>query len=242
VVESGQTRLLLDCGLAREELERRLERLGVAPSTLRGIFITHEHDDHAGHAYAFAEAHGIALFMTHGTRAVLEETKKANRNVPVTPIRGSLEVSVDGLSVTPFTVPHDAREPVQFVVSDGARRLGVVTDLGASTSHVEAMLSGVDALVLECNHDLDLLWAGDYPRWLKKRIASPFGHLNNGASQGLLAALDRSKLQHVIAAHLSQQNNRPALARSALARALGCEEEWVGIATQEEGFDWRDLR
>ena len=180
--------------------------------------------------------------MTHGTRSALEEAGKASRNARVTAIRGGLEVSIDELSVRPFTVPHDAREPVQFVVSDGAHRVGVVTDLGASTSHVETMLSGIDALVLECNHDLDLLWAGNYPSWLKKRIASPFGHLDNNASQRLLAALDRSRLQHVIAAHLSQQNNRPALARGALARALGCAEEWVGIATQEDGFDWRDLR
>ena len=180
--------------------------------------------------------------MTHGTRAALDEAGKAIRSVPVTAIRGGLEFPIDGLSVRPFTVPHDAREPVQFVVGDGARRLGVLTDLGASTSHVEAMLSGIEALVLECNHDLDMLWAGSYPSWLKKRISGPFGHLNNGASQKLLAALDRSRLQHVIAAHLSQQNNKPALARGALARALGCEEEWVGIASQEEGFGWRDLR
>ena len=180
--------------------------------------------------------------MTHGTRAALEEAGKANRGARVSAIRGGLEFAVDGLSVHPFTVPHDAREPVQFVVSDGACRLGVLTDLGASTAHVETVLSGTDALVLECNHDLDLLWGGDYPKWLKQRIASPFGHLDNGASQRLLAALDRSRLQHVIAAHLSQQNNRPALARSALARALGCEEAWVGIATQEDGFGWRDLR
>jgi phosphoribosyl 1,2-cyclic phosphodiesterase len=233
---------LLDCGLSPEELERRLERLGVAPSSLCAILITHEHDDHAGHAYAFAAAHGLTLFMTHGTRAALDEAGKAIRSVPVKVIRSGLEAPIDGLSVRPFTVPHDAREPVQFVISDGARRVGVLTDLGASTAHVEAMLSGVEALVLECNHDLDMLWAGGYPSWLKKRIAGPFGHLNNGASQKLLAALDRSRLQHVIAAHLSQHNNKPELARGALARALGCEEEWIGIASQEEGFGWRDLR
>ena len=242
VVESGPTRLLVDCGLAPEDLERRLERLGVAPSSLRAILITHEHDDHAGHAFAFAAKHGLALYMTYGTRSALDEAGKSVRSVQVGIVQGGVERAIDGLSVRPFTVPHDAREPVQFVVGDGAHRLGVVTDLGASTSHVESTLSGIDALVLECNHDLDLLWAGGYPGWLKKRIASPFGHLNNGASQRLLAALDRSRLQHVIAAHLSQQNNRPALARAALAGALGCEEEWVGIATQEEGFDWRDLR
>ena len=214
----------------------------MAPSSLCGILVTHEHDDHAGHAFAFAAKHGLALYMTYGTRTALDEAGKAIRSVQVGIVQSGSERSIEGLSVRPFTVPHDAREPVQFVVSNGARRLGVVTDLGASTAHVQATLTGIDALVLECNHDLDLLWAGDYPKWLKKRIASPFGHLNNGASQRLLAALDRSRLQHVIAAHLSQQNNRPDLARGALAGALGCAQEWVGIATQDEGFDWRDLR
>ena len=112
----------------------------------------------------------------------------------------------------------------------------------ASTRHVEDALSGCDALVLECNHDLDLLWASSYPKWLKERISGPFGHLDNGQARTLLASLDRSKLSHVVCAHLSQQNNRPDLARRALALALGCEDEWVGLATQEEGFAWRELR
>jgi phosphoribosyl 1,2-cyclic phosphodiesterase len=117
----------------------------------------------------------------------------------------------------------------------------VLTDLGASTAHVEAMLSGCDALVLETNHDLDMLWAGDYPKWLKERIAGPFGHLDNAASARLLAALERSRLKHVVAAHLSQQNNTAQLACAALATALGCSEDWIGVATQEQGFDWREI-
>ncbi|MGH8674013.1 MAG: MBL fold metallo-hydrolase [Burkholderiales bacterium] len=242
VAEAGGTRVLLDCGLAPQEIERRLAPLGVEASSLRAILVTHEHDDHAGHAFAFAAAHGLTLFLTHGTRAALEESGKANRSAKVQVICSGREFAVDGLSVHPFTVPHDAREPVQFVISDGARRLGVLTDLGASTAHVESVLSGIDALVLECNHDLDMLWRSDYPRWLKQRIASPFGHLDNVASRRLLSALDRSRLQHVIAAHLSQQNNRPALARMALAQALACDESWIGVATQQEGFGWRELR
>jgi phosphoribosyl 1,2-cyclic phosphodiesterase len=130
---------------------------------------------------------------------------------------------------------------VQFVLSDGRCRLGVVTDIGASTVHVEQTLSGLDALVLECNYDRDMLWAGAYPRWLKERIAGAFGHLDNLDSEALLGALDRSRLKHVIGAHLSQQNNRPALARAALARAMGCEDEWIGIAGQDEGFGWRSI-
>ena len=242
VAEAGDTCVMLDCGLVPREAERRLARLGLAPADIGAVLVTHEHDDHAGHAFAFAALHRVPLYFTHGTRAALEETRRANRGAEMHVIDGRSEFAVDGLTLRPFTVPHDAREPVQFVISDGAHRLGVLTDIGASTAHVEAVLSGCDALVLECNHDLDMLWAGDYPKWLKDRIAGAFGHLDNGASERLLAALDRSRLQHVIGAHLSQQNNRPELARAALARALGCEESWVGIATQEEGFGWRELR
>ena len=151
------------------------------------------------------------------------------------------DIAIGELEVAPFTVPHDAREPVQFVLSDGAARLGVLTDIGVSTPHVERTLSGLDALVLECNYDRDMLWSGPYPKWLKERIGGPFGHLDNRESERLLGALDRSRLKHVIGAHLSQHNNTPALARACLARALGCEENWVGLATQDDGFAWRSL-
>jgi phosphoribosyl 1,2-cyclic phosphodiesterase len=233
--------VLLDCGLAPGEVERRLERLGLAPRDLAALLVTHEHDDHGGHAFAFAALHGLPVYLTHGTRAALADAGKIDGRVQARILDGRSAVAVGGLEVRPFTVPHDAREPVQYVLSDGARRLGVLTDIGAPTAHVQAVLSGCDALVLECNHDLGLLWAGDYPRWLKERIAGAFGHLDNRAAAALLASLERSRLKHVIAAHLSQQNNRPELARAALAGVLGCEERWVGVATQDEGFGWRDL-
>jgi phosphoribosyl 1,2-cyclic phosphodiesterase len=241
VAEAGGTRVLLDCGLAPRELERRLARLGLAPEDLAGILVTHEHDDHAGHAFAFAAKHGLGVWLTYGTRRALEEAGSPMHGAATCVIESRAAFAVGALQVQPFTVPHDAREPVQFVLSDGARRLGVLTDIGTSTAHVEAMLSRCDALVLECNHDADLLRSGSYPGWLKERIAGPFGHLSNAAAAALLAALDRSRLQHVICAHLSQENNRPQLARAALAGALGCEQDWVGVATQEDGFGWRDL-
>jgi phosphoribosyl 1,2-cyclic phosphodiesterase len=126
-------------------------------------------------------------------------------------------------------------------VGDGARRLGVLTDIGTTTPHVASSLSGCDALVLECNHDLDMLWAGGYPKWLKQRIAGPFGHLHNEAAAALVAAIDTSRLRHVVAAHLSQQNNTPDKARAALSKALNCTPDWIGIADQHDGFTWRDL-
>ena len=179
--------------------------------------------------------------MTHGTSRALDEARKTMDGVLPRIIEGRAAFAIGAIEVLPFTVPHDAREPVQFVLSDGAHRLGVLTDLGTSTAHVEATLSGCDALVLECNHDTDLLWSGAYPKWLKERIGGPFGHLSNAAAGRLLAALERSRLKHVICAHLSQQNNRPELARAALAGAMGCADDWIGIATQDDGFGWMDL-
>ena len=120
-------------------------------------------------------------------------------------------------------------------------RAGVLTDTGCSTAHVESNLSGCDALVLECNHDLGLLTSGPYPSALKVRIASRLGHLDNQSSASLLAALDRGRLKHLIAAHLSQTNNTPELARAALAAVMRCEPGWISVATQDEGFGWRDL-
>jgi phosphoribosyl 1,2-cyclic phosphodiesterase len=242
VAEVGSTRLLLDCGLSPRETERRLARIGLAPADIAGIVLTHEHDDHAGQAFPFAALHRIPVWLTYGTQAALAEAGKAPGGVETRTIDGRTAFAVGGIEVRPYTVPHDAREPVQFVFSDGASRLGVLTDIGASTAHVAATLSGCDALVLECNHDLDMLWAGDYPKWLKERISGPFGHLDNGSSAQLLAGLDRSRLKHVIAAHLSHQNNRPELAREALAGAMGCTTDWIGLSTQEEGFPWRELR
>jgi phosphoribosyl 1,2-cyclic phosphodiesterase len=171
----------------------------------------------------------------------MEAEGKVLPGVKVVLVSGREPAAIGDIEVRPFTVPHDAREPVQYVLSDGNARLGVLTDIGASTAHVEQSLSGLDALVLECNYDLDMLWSGPYPKWLKQRIEGPFGHLDNRQSEALLARLDRSKLKHVVAAHLSQQNNTPALARAALARALGCSDDWVGIAFQDDGFDWRTI-
>ncbi|HWD35690.1 MAG TPA: MBL fold metallo-hydrolase, partial [Casimicrobiaceae bacterium] len=126
-------------------------------------------------------------------------------------------------------------------VGDGVRRLGILTDIGTTTRYVETSLSGCDALVIECTHDRDMLDCGDYPWPLKQRIASRFGHLHNEAAAALVAAIDTSRLRHVVAAHLSQQNNTPDKARAALSKALNCTPDWIGIADQHDGFAWRDL-
>ncbi|HTS23835.1 MAG TPA: MBL fold metallo-hydrolase [Casimicrobiaceae bacterium] len=239
LVEAGRTRVLIDCGFGLRDAIERLERLDVEPESITAILVTHEHGDHIGGVAAFALRFETPVWLTFGTLSVVSE-----RFAELPCVRGfdsHDRFAIDGVEVHPFPVPHDAREPVQFVCSDGQRRLGVLTDLGASTAHVEASLSGCDALVLECNHDRDLLASGDYPEPLKRRIASKFGHLDNATAAGLLSRIDASRLKHLIAAHLSRENNRPELARTALASALNCESHWIGVADQERGFGWREF-
>ncbi len=239
VVEAGDTRVMIDCGFGVRETAKRLARIGIEPDSLSAILVTHEHSDHVGGVPAFAARHKIPVWLTFGT---LSQTSA--RFAGMERIFGfdSHDAFVIGdLEVCPFPVPHDAREPVQFVVTDGAFRLGVLTDLGMSTPCVEQSLTGCDALVLECNHDLQMLGDSDYPAALKKRISGRFGHLHNEGAAALLAALDTSRLKHVLAAHLSQHNNTPDKARTALASALSCSTDWIGIADQATGFAWRSL-
>jgi phosphoribosyl 1,2-cyclic phosphodiesterase len=238
VVQAGGTCLLLDCGFSTADTVLRLARLGLAPKHLSGVLVTHEHSDHIGGVARLSRRYNIPVWLTFGTlQWMADEVAPEHLNV----IDSHAEFAIGDVQVHPFPVPHDAREPVQYVFSDGACRLGVLTDLGASTPHVEACLAQVNALVLECNHDLEMLRLGPYPLGLKQRVGGRFGHLDNEAAAGLLSRIERPRLQHVIAAHLSQQNNTPVLARQALARALGCSDYWIGIAEQNSGFGWREI-
>ena len=246
IIESGDARLLVDCGFSLKNCQRRLQRLGLEPKDLSAILVTHEHDDHVGGVFDLARAADIPVWLTHGTlNGVIEGGRDAKRdvtrNVSVHKLHGELALQIAGIDVLPYTVPHDAREPVQYQFGDGNVRLGVLTDIGHPTAHVAQVLSGCEALVLECNYDPQMLDDGPYPAWLKRRVGGKHGHLSNLQSAELLAVLDRSRLRHLVAAHLSRTNNTPGLARSALVQVLGDDPAWLEMASQSDGFDWREV-
>lgn len=239
LVEAGRTRLLMDCGFGLNDSISRLARLCVSPEQLSGIVVTHEHGDHISGVARLARKFNLPVWLTHGTLRGLSRT--FDKAVQLHEIDPHQAFAIGDIGVIPYPVPHDAAEPVQFVFSDGARRLGILTDAGCSTAHIEQTLNGCDALVLECNHDNDMLWNGDYHYSLKRRVGGRLGHLNNQEAAGILGRLDVGRLQHLIAAHLSRKNNTAELAVQALSLALSCEADWIGVATQEEGFAWREV-
>lgn len=242
IVDAGDTRLLLDCGFSTRVTIERLARLSVAAETLNAILVTHEHSDHVAGVFRLARRLGIPVYLSHGTHAAIVGGKQVVPEcLECRLIDSHTPFSIGDLEICPYPVPHDAREPVQYAFSDGQHRLGVLTDSGAITPHVVEMLKCCEGLVLECNHDAELLSASDYPLMLKRRIAGNLGHLENSQAADLLQRIETKQLQHIVAAHLSEQNNTAVLAARTLAGVLNCTEDWIGVATQNEGIGWRQI-
>jgi len=229
------THLLIDCGLGIRQLDKRLAQAGLAAAQIDALFITHEHADHIGSARQFALRQNIPVFMSHGTYAAIGQPDFGGL---LQLVCDGMQLGIGAIEVRPFTVPHDAREPLQLTCGDGASRLGVLTDLGHASPHVLEQLAGCATVLLECNHDRDLLAASRYPAFLKRRVGGDWGHLANEAAAQIAENLRASGLKQVVAAHLSEQNNRPELAREALAAAMGCDASDVAVADGPSGCDW----
>jgi phosphoribosyl 1,2-cyclic phosphodiesterase len=232
-----ETMVMLDCGFGLREAESRLSHFHVDPKQLSGIIVTHEHQDHVGGVFRLARRHKIPVWITHGT---FEAVRDEAAGVTVHICRDGEPFVIGDLEIQPYTVPHDAREPVQYTATDGISKLGVLTDVGHSTPHLVDALSGCDALVLEFNHDTDMLAQSVYPPWLKARIGGQMGHLSNQQSAEILQSLDRSRLKRVIAAHLSQKNNSTDKVRLAIDEVLRDSVVEAVIADQAAGFAWVD--
>ena len=229
------SRLLVDCGFSLRHLDQRLARAGLSADGIDAIFVTHEHGDHIGCARALALRERTPVWMSPGTYAAIG---RPDFDGLLNQAIDCVAMEIGEIAVCPFTVPHDAREPLQLRCSDGDSSLGILTDLGHATSHVLEQLAKCQALLLECNHETALLASSSYPPALKKRVGGKYGHLSNADAAAIAQSLLHNGLKTLVAAHLSAQNNRPDLARLALSQALGWDMTDVGIADQLLGTDW----
>lgn len=236
LVSHDETYVLIDCGFSLKEAQRRIERLGLCLSRLAAVLVTHEHSDHIKGVPALARKHKVPVYMTPGTYHSRELGSIPELNL----IHNYQSFTVGGLEIQPVAVPHDAREPAQFVFRNGGSALGILTDLGSVTSHVLDAYGGCDALLLEANHDRQMLASGPYPQFLKSRVAGAWGHLSNEQTVALLQQMDTSRLRHLVVGHISRKNNTLDLAQRALA-TIGKSLGEVYYACQDDGFGWIDL-
>ncbi len=238
LLQSGGTTLLIDCGFSLRELEARLAQVDLKASCIDALLLTHEHGDHVKGAATLSRRYNVPVWATVGTSRGCKWHQDSQLH----------HFHADGYSfrigeveVTPFTVPHDAAEPCQYLFQANQKRLGILTDSGCITSHIIAQLQGLDALLLEFNHDIKMLQQGPYPPFLQRRVGGNHGHLNNHQSADLLRQLDHQRWKYLIGAHVSEKNNAKRLVRDVVHdvdRSLG---ERLQILDQHGPSQWFDL-
>ena len=236
LVTAGDCWILVDCGFSAREAGRRLQRLGVDPQQIDAILVTHEHSDHASGVGALARKYSIPVYLSHGTASA----GCCDGSAELRRFNGGEAFPVGPVQVQSVAVPHDAREPCQFRLEYRRRSLGLLTDLGSITPHIVSSYRGCDALVLEFNHDLELLMSGAYPPGLKRRVSSDWGHLNNRQAAGLLEALGNDAPECLVVAHVSEQNNTREHAEEALL-GVSRSPDTVEWAEQGGGIGWQQL-
>ncbi len=232
VVASDSTTVLVDCGFSYKEAITRLKRLKVDPDSLSGILVTHEHSDHVSGIEGLANRHNIPVYASHGTWIEIGHDLCNYSHV----IKDLF--SIGDIEVRPIPVPHDAREPLQFVFTYKGRRLGILSDLGSISGRVLQGFQELDALSVEFNHDQELLQNGPYPGFLKSRVGGDFGHLNNDQAASLVAEIVTDRLKTVVACHVSETNNEVVRVEQALERALRGRNIERLVASQSDGFNW----
>lgn len=226
--------LLVDCGFSLADAQQRAARLGVDLARLDAILVTHEHSDHCSGVAALSRRHGIPVYLTHGTLA----SGRLDGCAETHAFNADSAFSLGGVSVRAVAVPHDAREPVQYVFRDERWCAGVLTDLGSVTPHVAAAFAACDLLLLEFNHDRAMLAAGPYPPALKRRVGGDWGHLSNGQAADLLERLDRARLRRLFIAHTSEKNNTRGHIETLLQARFPDLLPRLVWACQARGFPW----
>lgn len=237
LVEAAGARVMIDCGFSCSEAEKRLARLALHPRDLDAVLVTHEHSDHISGVARLARRHQLPVWMTAGTHV----GGKGGAPTEFHCINSHRAFRIGDLRLEPFPVPHDAREPCQFVLEGNGTSLGLLTDAGTVTPHAGAVLAECDALVLECNHDPQMLRNGPYPPSLQARVGGDLGHLSNLQAAELLDRLDHGALRWLVAAHLSEKNNRPELVRECLSGVCGELDGRLRVASQDRPSGWLAL-
>ncbi len=216
-ISSGDTSILIDAGLSGIELQRRLASRNLDPEYLDAIIVTHEHSDHVQGVGVLSRRFKLPVYIN-------QKTRKASTGLGKLYDTNSIECGktfhIRDLTVHPFSISHDAEDPVGFTIGQNGTSIAIATDLGIATSMVKEHLKHCSLLILEANHDPKMLETGPYPWPLKQRIKGRTGHLSNTSSKILLEELQHDNLQHVILAHLSETNNTPQLAFAEVAKAL----------------------
>lgn len=235
LIQAGDTCVLVDCGFPAREFLARCAHLGFDPARLSAILVTHEHGDHTRGVGAVARRFGLPVWLSHGTWHA-SRLGRLDRLQRFSSHGGGFPIG--DLWVEPVPVPHDAREPTQLVVRHAARSFGMLTDVGSITPRIIDAFDGIDALLLECNHDPDMLADGPYPPSLQARVGGPYGHLANRQAAGFLEHIDHGRLRHLVAGHLSQQNNAPGLARAELEAVCPDLSGRLSLLVQDEISDW----
>lgn len=237
LVEVADTTILVDCGFTMKETIARMFSLGVSPSDIDAVLISHEHGDHMKGVGPLSRKFGLTVWCTHGTY----QKARDNRFSSVQLFHAHEPFVIGEIAVDPFPTPHDAAESCQFVFEAGSARFANVTDLGACTAHVREKLTGINGLVIECNYDNRMLANGPYPPSLQARIRSNYGHLGNDQAAALLGELDHKDLQRILLGHLSEQNNSDAIALSTICDGLDERHERVCVLAQHCASDWFEI-
>lgn len=237
LVEWRNTCLMIDCGFSIRDTTQRLAKLGKAPQDLDAILVTHEHSDHWKGVVPLAKRYGIDVYVTAGC---LRSRAAEDTTFPFQIIDSHTPFKIRDLVVTPVPVPHDAREPVQYLFNSELHQFGILTDVGSLTPHIETLYASCDGLLIEANHDLDMLYAGSYPEFLKDRVAGPWGHLNNQQTAQLISNIDQKRIQQLVIGHISEKNNSLEKVKRAVEPVLSSVQN-LHYACQQQGFSWLEL-
>ncbi len=238
LIASQSTCILVDCGFGLKETLRRLHDKNIQPQEIDAILVTHEHGDHAGGVARLSKKFDIPVWLTRGSSLHSSLYDVSNYHY----IEAEVPVFIGDIEVFPFTVPHDAREPVQFLFSSQQVKVGLLTDTGHVTTHIGEVISQCQLLLLEFNHNLmKLQQSTKYPPSVKQRIAGDFGHLSNDQAMRLLSEMSLDNLRMIVAMHLSEENNCPVEVSECLKSIVNGSQIDFQIAGQEKGFDWIEL-